>query len=128
MNFARLFTGLGSRKLLAFSFHSTTPMPMPARHTFGRAGNDPMSELYRRITPIGDPQVSIVPILDQWVQEGRPISKDQLRIFIKEFRYYKRFHHALEVLALLAHFRFSGLIQLPFLVKQMISLISHFDF
>lgn len=56
-----------------------------------------MSELYRRITPIGDPQVSIVPILDQWVQEGRPISKDQLRIFIKEFRYYKRFHHALEI-------------------------------
>ncbi|XP_044502620.1 uncharacterized protein LOC123223489 [Mangifera indica] len=56
-----------------------------------------MHALYRRISPVGNPRVSIVPILDQWVEEGRPVKKEQLLIFIKELRSYRRFRHALEI-------------------------------
>ncbi|CAN4117459.1 unnamed protein product [Withania somnifera] len=53
--------------------------------------------LYRRISPIGDPNVSIVPILDQWIKEGKHVVKEELQRMIKELRDYKRYKHALEV-------------------------------
>ncbi|XP_031265364.1 pentatricopeptide repeat-containing protein At2g20710, mitochondrial-like [Pistacia vera] len=56
-----------------------------------------MNALYCRISPIGNPRVSIVPLLDLWVQEGRPVVKEQLQSFIKELRTYRRFSHALEM-------------------------------
>ncbi|KAJ0087740.1 hypothetical protein Patl1_32860 [Pistacia atlantica] len=56
-----------------------------------------MNALYRRISPIGDPSVSIVPLLDQWIEEGHPVDKEQLQAFIKELRFYRRFSHGLEV-------------------------------
>lgn len=59
--------------------------------------NFSISELYRRISPVGDPNVSIVPILNQWVEEGRPAEKEELQSFIKELRYYKRYSHALQI-------------------------------
>ncbi|XP_024029124.1 pentatricopeptide repeat-containing protein At2g20710, mitochondrial [Morus notabilis] len=53
--------------------------------------------LYRRISPVGNPNVSVVPILEQWVQEGKPVSQIELQRIIKELRIFKRFHHALEI-------------------------------
>ncbi|KAL2455314.1 Pentatricopeptide repeat-containing protein [Forsythia ovata] len=53
--------------------------------------------LYRRISPLGDPNVSIVPVLDQWIREGNTVNKPQLQQIINELRFYKRFIHALEV-------------------------------
>ena len=53
--------------------------------------------LYRRISPVGDPNISVTPLLDQWVLEGRLVQQDELRHIIKELRVYKRFKHALEV-------------------------------
>ncbi|GFZ03060.1 hypothetical protein Acr_15g0016680 [Actinidia rufa] len=55
------------------------------------------NSLYRRISPVGDPRDSIVPVLDQWVREGRPIGREQLQSIIRELKLYKRFKHALEV-------------------------------
>lgn len=46
---------------------------------------------------MGDHGVSIVPVLDQWIKEGRTVDKEQLRVFIKEMRRYRRFKHALEI-------------------------------
>lgn len=57
-----------------------------------------MYKLYRRLSPMGDTNESMVPLLDQWVEEGRPLDMEQLRIIIKKFRLYKRFSHALHVL------------------------------
>ncbi|KAL0535062.1 hypothetical protein IC582_029376 [Cucumis melo] len=54
-------------------------------------------DLYRRLSPVGDPNISIVPILDQWVSEGRPVQIVELRLIIKELRVYKRYKHALEM-------------------------------
>ena len=56
-----------------------------------------LSGLYRRISPLGDPKVSIVPILDQWISEGQTVSKPPLLDIIKELRRFKRYTHALEV-------------------------------
>ncbi|CAA3025840.1 pentatricopeptide repeat-containing At2g20710, mitochondrial-like [Olea europaea subsp. europaea] len=53
--------------------------------------------LYRRISPLGDPNVSVVPVLDQWIREGNTVDKSRLRYIINELRFYKRFKHALEV-------------------------------
>lgn len=67
--------------------------------------------LYRRISPVGDPNVSVIPVLDQWVREGRPVQREELQKIIKELRIYKRFKHALEVCFL------------PFAVIELISMI-----
>lgn len=53
--------------------------------------------LYKRISPLGDPNISVIPVLDQWVLEGRPVCREELRNIIKELRVYNRFKHALEV-------------------------------
>ncbi|KAM3343627.1 pentatricopeptide repeat-containing protein, mitochondrial [Capsicum galapagoense] len=53
--------------------------------------------LYRRISPIGDPKVSIVPVLDQWIKEGKHVVKEELQSIIKELRSFRRYKHALEV-------------------------------
>lgn len=53
--------------------------------------------LYRRLSPVGDWSESMVPILNQWVQEGRDVNKPALQLIIKQLRRYKRYKHALEV-------------------------------
>ncbi|KAH7836515.1 hypothetical protein Vadar_002302 [Vaccinium darrowii] len=53
--------------------------------------------LYRRISPVGDPKASVVPVLDQWVAEGRHVDRTQLRTIIRELNVYRRFQHALEI-------------------------------
>lgn len=74
-----------------------------------RRDDDDVSKLYRRISPVGNPNESIVPILDQWILEGQTVTQSQLRDFIRELRHYRRFKHALEVhfLSLFIVFSFS---------------------
>ncbi|CDP14776.1 unnamed protein product [Coffea canephora] len=52
--------------------------------------------LFKRILPAGDPQVSIVPILDQWVREGRPVHRSELKTIFKILRKNRRYTHALQ--------------------------------
>ncbi|XAR66457.1 hypothetical protein NMG60_11012708 [Bertholletia excelsa] len=71
-----------------------------SRHFFGSASSLKLKapdSLYRKISPLGDPRVSVVPVLDQWVREGQTVDKYQLRRIIKEFSKYKRYKHALEI-------------------------------
>ncbi|XP_022013798.1 pentatricopeptide repeat-containing protein At2g20710, mitochondrial-like [Helianthus annuus] len=56
------------------------------------------SSLYRRISPVGDPDLSIVPVLDQWVSEGRKVDKDSLDRIVKSLMKFRRITHSLEVL------------------------------
>lgn len=62
--------------------------------------------LYSRLVPISDPKGSILPILDGWIQDEREIDPEDLQKIIRQFRKFKRFKHALEVLLLfvLSHF------------------------
>ncbi|KAJ0812163.1 putative tetratricopeptide-like helical domain superfamily [Helianthus annuus] len=53
--------------------------------------------LYRRISPVGDPNVSMIPILDQWEKEGKTVIYTQLFLIIKTLRKFNRFTHALQL-------------------------------
>ncbi|XP_019056368.1 PREDICTED: pentatricopeptide repeat-containing protein At2g20710, mitochondrial-like [Tarenaya hassleriana] len=53
--------------------------------------------LFERISPIGDPTASMVPVLDQWVKEGNEVNKSQLTNIIKDLRSFKRYSHALQI-------------------------------
>ncbi|GKD37992.1 hypothetical protein Tco_1258199 [Tanacetum coccineum] len=52
--------------------------------------------LYRRISPVGDPNVSMIPILDQWEKEGKTVRFQQLIVIIKSLRKFNRYTHALQ--------------------------------
>ncbi|KAK4399111.1 hypothetical protein Sango_1386600 [Sesamum angolense] len=68
----------------------------PPRTRFSKNGSASAS-LYRRISPMGDPTVSVVPALDRWIGEGNIACRDELYGIIKELTAYRRFNHALEV-------------------------------
>ncbi|KAK7405224.1 hypothetical protein VNO78_06423 [Psophocarpus tetragonolobus] len=53
--------------------------------------------LYSRINPLGDPSVSIVPVLDEWIEEGNAVNGYYLKDVVKFLRNRKRLSHALEV-------------------------------
>lgn len=57
----------------------------------------PNDSLFRRISPLGPPDNSMVPVLDQWVDEGRPVSKEELVGIIKYLKSQKRLKHALQI-------------------------------
>ncbi|KAJ8624298.1 hypothetical protein MRB53_032828 [Persea americana] len=56
----------------------------------------PRDSLYSRISPIGDPTVSIVPVLDGWIEDGNTVEKKELQLLVKQLRRYKRYKHALQ--------------------------------
>ncbi|CAN1144317.1 Pentatricopeptide repeat-containing protein At2g20710, mitochondrial [Linum perenne] len=70
---------------------------MSSNRNFTSPTKESGNELYRRISPVGDHKVSIVPILDRWIEEGNSIDKYQLVNYIKELRHYGRNYHALEI-------------------------------
>ncbi|KAH7512527.1 hypothetical protein FEM48_Zijuj12G0100000 [Ziziphus jujuba var. spinosa] len=53
--------------------------------------------LYSRISPLGDPSLSVVPVLDQWVQQGMKAKYIELSHIIRDLRRRRRYKHALEV-------------------------------
>ncbi|XP_015951202.2 pentatricopeptide repeat-containing protein At2g20710, mitochondrial-like isoform X4 [Arachis duranensis] len=54
-------------------------------------------DLYRRIFIVTDPTLPVVTILEQWVQDGRTLSYNELVFVIKQLRSRKRYKNALEV-------------------------------
>ncbi|KAK3009418.1 hypothetical protein RJ639_014127 [Escallonia herrerae] len=65
--------------------------------------------LHRRVSLVGAPTDSVVPVLDQWVQEGGNVDKRKLRDMIKELRFYRRYKHALEISQWMTDKRYSPL-------------------
>ncbi|KAJ9549250.1 hypothetical protein OSB04_021793 [Centaurea solstitialis] len=53
--------------------------------------------LYSRISPIGDPNASVIPILDQWQSEGKFVSFQRIIVIIKSLRKFNRYTHALQL-------------------------------
>ncbi|KAF9610841.1 hypothetical protein IFM89_025251 [Coptis chinensis] len=73
-------------------------LPRLSRALFYTNDTTPLRyDLYDRIDPVRDQSVSIVPVLDQWLKEGRNATKDDLIYIINTLRFYKRFRHALEI-------------------------------
>ncbi|XP_042519420.1 pentatricopeptide repeat-containing protein At2g20710, mitochondrial-like [Macadamia integrifolia] len=87
----------GYHRAIRILFYSTEAaeavkpvIPSTSRATSGES-------LYRRISPVGDPNVPIAPVLNQWIEEGRTVSKRELQSIVKQLRDYRRYNHALEV-------------------------------
>ncbi|XP_023531849.1 pentatricopeptide repeat-containing protein At2g20710, mitochondrial-like [Cucurbita pepo subsp. pepo] len=57
----------------------------------------PEDSLYLRVSQAGDPRISIVSVLDQWVEEGREVKQSDLQKLIKQLRRFRRFNHALQL-------------------------------
>ncbi|KAF4356455.1 hypothetical protein G4B88_027640 [Cannabis sativa] len=55
------------------------------------------NSLYHRISRLGDPKISMIPVLEQWVEEGRDVRQSELQKIIKQLRKYRRYTQALQV-------------------------------
>ncbi|KAL4012145.1 hypothetical protein IC575_029230 [Cucumis melo] len=53
--------------------------------------------LYAKISPLGDPSISVESELDGWVQEGKKVRVAELQRIIRDFRKRSRFSQALQV-------------------------------
>ncbi|XP_059659180.1 pentatricopeptide repeat-containing protein At4g21705, mitochondrial-like [Cornus florida] len=53
--------------------------------------------LYSKISPLGNPSLSVVPELDDWVGKGKKVRFAELQRIIHDLRKRKRFSHALQV-------------------------------
>ncbi|XP_061357668.1 pentatricopeptide repeat-containing protein At2g20710, mitochondrial-like [Gastrolobium bilobum] len=53
--------------------------------------------LEKRILESGNPKISMVPILNQWVEEGKDVTQPQLQRIITQLSNFRRFTHALQV-------------------------------
>ncbi|XP_031265403.1 pentatricopeptide repeat-containing protein At2g20710, mitochondrial-like [Pistacia vera] len=85
------------RNASRISSYSTATRNLTTEWRSSNPYSNSMRDLFRRISPLGDPTVSIVPLLDRWVQEGRTVEKEQLQLFITELRSFRRFAHALQI-------------------------------
>ncbi|XP_061370611.1 pentatricopeptide repeat-containing protein At4g21705, mitochondrial-like [Gastrolobium bilobum] len=53
--------------------------------------------IFSRISPLGDPSINVVPVLDKWLEEGNAVDGLQLQRIIKHLRSRNRFTQALQV-------------------------------
>ncbi|GAB2262943.1 hypothetical protein Droror1_Dr00003940 [Drosera rotundifolia] len=81
LNLSRIYTTL--------SFSSSS-----ASSSAAAAGDD---SLYQRLSRAGNPRTSMVPILEQWLQEGRSVNQDELRFLVTRLRKFRRYIHALQI-------------------------------
>ncbi|XP_076886176.1 pentatricopeptide repeat-containing protein At2g20710, mitochondrial-like [Bidens hawaiensis] len=83
------------KKLLAPSlyefYRSSSRVLYYCTQTLTRTG----TTLFHRL--IGFHEPSVVPVLDQWVGEGKPVDQPDLHRIIKQFRKFGRFKHALQI-------------------------------
>ena len=63
-----------------------------------------VASLENRVFKVGDPVIPVSPILKQWVEEGREVTKLQLENLVYRLTQSRRFTHALQVIS---HFPFS---------------------
>ncbi|XP_022969060.1 pentatricopeptide repeat-containing protein At2g20710, mitochondrial-like [Cucurbita maxima] len=64
-------------------FSSTPPPTSPA--------------LLDKILTIRDPKISVIPVLEKWVGDGRAIGKQELQSLVRLMKSFRRFNHALEI-------------------------------
>ncbi|XWS54191.1 hypothetical protein CRYUN_Cryun10bG0068500 [Craigia yunnanensis] len=73
---------------LSYSTKTLSPTTTPSNAT---------DSLHTRIFRAGDPKASIVPVLNQWLEEGKQIKQPALQFLIRRLRSFRRFKHALQV-------------------------------
>ncbi|XP_057764500.1 pentatricopeptide repeat-containing protein At2g20710, mitochondrial-like [Salvia miltiorrhiza] len=81
----------------AYSSFNKTQIRTRNRTKFRWKTSPAFRSLYRSISHLGDPDVSVVPALDEWIRQGKPATKWDLQRLITVLMGSKRFRHALEV-------------------------------
>lgn len=66
--------------------------------------SDSHDTLNKRISLIRDPKVTILPVLEKWIEDGNTVRKLDLQWLIKRMIHYNRFDHALEVSTSILYF------------------------
>ncbi|KAK6289570.1 hypothetical protein POUND7_001111 [Theobroma cacao] len=94
--FNNLKTHFDFKNVLGVFPYSTSTTTTTGRSKMAMMGGS-RKGLFRKISPIGDLSVSIVPVLDQWVEEGNSVEKHLLQFYINRLRSYRRYAHALEM-------------------------------
>ncbi|KAI3456268.1 hypothetical protein Pfo_012931 [Paulownia fortunei] len=96
----KLFSLSSSMNSRAFSFYQKIQIQLfrttPTRTRFS-INRSVSGSLYSKISPLGDPNLSVVPVLDQWIGQGNFTYKGELQRVINELMTHRRFKHALEV-------------------------------
>ncbi|KAJ9177028.1 hypothetical protein P3X46_012283 [Hevea brasiliensis] len=72
-------------------------LPSDALTSSSYSSSAPVDSLHRRISRSGNPAVSIVTVIEKWLEEGKSVEQSELRIFIKQLRKYRRFKQALQI-------------------------------
>ncbi|EEF44444.1 pentatricopeptide repeat-containing protein At2g20710, mitochondrial [Ricinus communis] len=88
---------LGSNSNLWQSGYQILRAQFLSTSTYSLSSSAPIDTLYGRISKAGKPSISIVPILEKWLEEGNDVKKPELQKFVKQLRKYRRFTHALQV-------------------------------
>ncbi|CAK7349798.1 unnamed protein product [Dovyalis caffra] len=78
-----------SKVLKAFSFSKST---FPSCSSSSR----PKDSLHSRISKARNEKVSVIPVIEQWLHEGKTFKQSQLHDSIKHLRKNRRFSHALQ--------------------------------
>ncbi|XP_034224982.1 pentatricopeptide repeat-containing protein At2g20710, mitochondrial-like [Prunus dulcis] len=89
-----LYSRFGFRNVPGVSLYSTATDPT---YHHRKCWNGALNNLYGRISRVGDRNACILPILDEWIEEGGNAEKDDLVTIIKELRQFKYYKHALEL-------------------------------
>ncbi|XP_073002676.1 pentatricopeptide repeat-containing protein At2g20710, mitochondrial-like [Typha latifolia] len=56
-----------------------------------------VDSLYSRVVMVANPKISVVPVLEKWIGEGKPVAKQDLQSMVKKMRSMRRYSHALEI-------------------------------
>ncbi|KAB1216580.1 hypothetical protein CJ030_MR4G002180 [Morella rubra] len=75
---------------------STKAILMIRPYSTGRHASS-RRNLFSIISPLGDPSLSLVPVLDRWVDEGNKVKVLEFQRIVRDLRARRRFNHALEV-------------------------------
>ncbi|GAV70429.1 PPR domain-containing protein [Cephalotus follicularis] len=85
-----------SRAFKALFYTTKTPNQKPTFPSSSSSSHS-IDSLYSRISRAGNPRASIVPVVEQWLDQGNQIKTSQLQSFIKSLRKYRRYTHALQI-------------------------------
>ncbi|XP_019225333.1 PREDICTED: pentatricopeptide repeat-containing protein At2g20710, mitochondrial-like [Nicotiana attenuata] len=82
-----------SLMVLRFSSYGTNSGTLASSSAAQKEEDD----LYQRLLPYAPSTVSMTPIINQWIREGKTVEYTVLKKAIKQLRAYRRFKHALQI-------------------------------
>lgn len=93
---SKLLFSIFSKTSYTSTFTKISPI-LTRCYSYHRGKQGSRNNLFSRISPLGDPSHNLVPVLDQWVQEGKKVDVLELQRIVRDLRRRKRYVHSLQV-------------------------------